>query len=74
MLEATEDTFHYNRCGQLRPAEAAELLKALRAVEFQLRNVRQHAEFFQRPLVQLERVFRRNSFARENFFRQRVSI
>ena len=48
------------------------------AVAFRLRQVapciRQHAEFFQRPLVQLERVFRRNSFARENFFRQRVSI
>jgi hypothetical protein len=45
VLEATEDTLHYNRCGQLRPTEAAELLKALRAVEFKLSDLRQHPEF-----------------------------
>ncbi len=48
------------------------------AVAFRLRQIapciRQHTEFFQRPLVQLERIFKRNSFAREDFFRQRVSI
>ena len=32
VLRATGDTFHYRR-GQLRPTEAAELLKALRQVE-----------------------------------------
>jgi hypothetical protein len=31
VLEATEDTFHYNRCGQLRPSEAAELSRRHKA-------------------------------------------
>jgi hypothetical protein len=32
VLEATEDTFHYNRCGQLRPSEAAELSRRHKAL------------------------------------------
>lgn len=43
VLEATEDTFHYSRCGRLRPAEAKELLYALSAVEYQLTEIREHA-------------------------------
>lgn len=43
VLAATEDTFHYGRCGQLRPAEAAELLRELADVEFHLQSLREHA-------------------------------
>jgi hypothetical protein len=43
VLQATEDTFHYMRCGQLRPSEAAALLHALQAVEYQLTELREHA-------------------------------
>jgi hypothetical protein len=43
VLRATGDTFHYSRCGQLRPAEAAELLQALREIEVELDEIREHA-------------------------------
>jgi hypothetical protein len=43
VLEATEDTFHYLRCGRLRPIEAKELLEALQHVEYQLNEIREHA-------------------------------
>jgi hypothetical protein len=43
VLRATEDTFHFTRCGQLRPTEAAELLRALEDVEHQLADLRAHA-------------------------------
>ncbi|HJQ46888.1 MAG TPA: hypothetical protein VJ870_11285 [Amycolatopsis sp.] len=43
ILEATEDTFHYTRCGRLRPADATDLLAAIRDVEFQLSELRDHA-------------------------------
>ncbi|TNC20900.1 hypothetical protein [Amycolatopsis alkalitolerans] len=43
ILEATEDTFHYTRCGRLRPADAKELLAAIREVEHQLSELRDHA-------------------------------
>jgi hypothetical protein len=43
VLRATGDTFDYRRCGQLRPAEAAELLRALREVEVELGEIREHA-------------------------------
>ncbi|NKQ54993.1 hypothetical protein HFP15_19095 [Amycolatopsis sp. K13G38] len=43
ILQATEDTFHYTRCGRLRPADAKELLEALRDVEYQLSELRDHA-------------------------------
>ncbi|MFD8500131.1 hypothetical protein [Amycolatopsis sp. NPDC059657] len=43
LLEATDDTFHYTRCGPLRPSEAKELLYALSAVEYQLTEIREHA-------------------------------
>jgi predicted protein tyrosine phosphatase len=33
VLGATENTFHFSRCGKLRAAEAADLLAALRSVE-----------------------------------------
>jgi hypothetical protein len=39
VLRATGDTFHYSRCGQLRPAEAAELLLALREIEVELDEI-----------------------------------
>ena len=48
------------------------------AVAFRLRQITSHigkrAEFFERPAVQLERVVCRNPFAREDFFRERISI
>ena len=43
ILEATENTFHYTRCGRLRPADAKDLLAAIRDVEFQLGELRDHA-------------------------------
>jgi hypothetical protein len=43
VLHATEDTFHYLRCGRLRPAEAKELLDAIQDVEYQLGGIREHA-------------------------------
>jgi hypothetical protein len=43
VLQATDDTFHYLRCGRLRPSEAAELLRALQHVEYQLTELREHA-------------------------------
>ncbi|PRX47746.1 hypothetical protein B0I33_105328 [Prauserella shujinwangii] len=43
VLEATEDTFHYTRCGRLRPDAAAELLRALDHVEHALNQLRDHA-------------------------------
>ncbi|RSM77070.1 hypothetical protein DL991_21220 [Amycolatopsis sp. WAC 01375] len=43
LLEAVEDTFHYSRCGRLRPAEAKELLDAIRDTEYQLVELRDHA-------------------------------
>jgi hypothetical protein len=43
VLRTTGDTFHYHRCGQLRPAEAAELLQALREIEVELDEIREHA-------------------------------
>jgi hypothetical protein len=42
ILEATEDTFHYMRCGRLRPAAAKDVLDALREVEYQLSELRDH--------------------------------
>lgn len=43
LLQATEDTFHYARRGQLRGAEAAELLRALQEVDYALSELRGHA-------------------------------
>jgi len=43
VLEATEDTFHHGRVGELRAAAAARLLSALEAVDFALANRRAHA-------------------------------
>ncbi|OXM49561.1 hypothetical protein CFP71_29900 [Amycolatopsis thailandensis] len=43
LLEAAEDTFHYSRCGRLRPAEAKDLLDAIRDTEHQLSELRDHA-------------------------------
>ncbi|MFD5090412.1 hypothetical protein ACFWMR_07415 [Amycolatopsis thailandensis] len=43
LLEAVEDTFHYSRCGRLRPAEAKDLLDAIRDTEHQLTELRDHA-------------------------------
>jgi hypothetical protein len=43
VLRATGETFDCRRCGQLRPAEAAELLQALREVQVELDDVREHA-------------------------------
>ncbi|MEC3976251.1 hypothetical protein [Amycolatopsis sp. H20-H5] len=43
VLTATEDTFDFRRCGQLRPVEAKELLEALREVEHRLSDIREHA-------------------------------
>jgi hypothetical protein len=43
ILRATEDTFHFARWGRLRPIEAMELLDALREVEHQLSEIREHA-------------------------------
>jgi hypothetical protein len=43
VLAATEDTFHYTRCGQLRATEAAALLRALDQVDAVLSGLRQHA-------------------------------
>lgn len=43
VLEAIEDTFHYGRVGELRAAEAAQLLSALDEVDHALANLRSHA-------------------------------
>jgi hypothetical protein len=43
ILEATEDTFHYGRVGELRADEAAQLLSALEEVDYALANLRSHA-------------------------------
>lgn len=43
VLEATEDTFHLARRGQLRPEEAGELLRALEGVDTVLAQLREHA-------------------------------
>jgi hypothetical protein len=43
VLEAIEDTLHYGRVGELRAAEAAELLSALDEVDYALAILRSHA-------------------------------
>jgi hypothetical protein len=43
VLTAIEDTFHLSRVGQLRPAEAAELLRGLTDVDYALTELRAHA-------------------------------
>ncbi|OXM44943.1 hypothetical protein CFP71_39525 [Amycolatopsis thailandensis] len=43
LLEAVEDTFHYSRCGRLRPSEAKDLLDTIRDTEHQLAELRDHA-------------------------------
>ena len=48
------------------------------AIAFRLRQIAsrigKRTEFFQRPVIQLERVVCRNPFARKNSFGERVSI
>ncbi|MGH2948691.1 MAG: hypothetical protein ACRDPC_20950 [Solirubrobacteraceae bacterium] len=43
VLEAIEDTFHYGRVGELRAAEATQLMTALDEVDYALANLRSHA-------------------------------
>jgi hypothetical protein len=43
ILDATEDTFDHGRVGELRAAEAAQLLSALEEVDYALANLRSHA-------------------------------
>lgn len=43
IVHATEDTFHYMRCGRLRAAEAAGVLNALNDLDCALAELRDHA-------------------------------
>jgi hypothetical protein len=43
VLEAIKETFHYGHVGELRAAEAAQLLSALVEVDYALANLRSHA-------------------------------
>lgn len=43
ILQATDDTFDLSRCGQLRAAEATDLLQALEDVDIWLIELRSHA-------------------------------
>ena len=53
-------------------------LAAAAAVTFRLcqitPGIRKRGQFFQRPPIQFQRVICRNAFARQDFFRQRISI
>jgi hypothetical protein len=52
VLEAIEDTFHNARVGELRAAEAAELLTVLADVDAALSNLREHALFDLRKRIE----------------------
>lgn len=43
IVDATEDTFHYMRCGRLRAAEAAAVLNALNDLDCAIAELRDHA-------------------------------
>ncbi|MEV0066660.1 hypothetical protein [Amycolatopsis sp. NPDC050768] len=43
VIRATEDTFHWMRCGRLRPVEARDLLAAVTNAEYALAELRDHA-------------------------------
>lgn len=43
IADATQDTFHYMRCGRLRATEAAGVLNALNDLECALADLRDHA-------------------------------
>ena len=43
VLQATEDTFHFSRCGRLRAVEAKEVLVAIQDVDLRLNQLREHA-------------------------------